>query len=192
MATGEYFIRINLQQRRLFLYQGEQLNGSYPIAIGKATTPSPVGKWRVINKTVRKGGTVFGTRWMGLSLDTYGIHGNNNPSSIGKAVSLGCIRMYNQDVESIYPLIPIGTEVEISSGSQGSGYPLPPYHPPSNPGTPANNPGTPPNNKIHVVKQGETLWKISNLYGVSIADIQKKNPGMDPNLIFPGQVILLP
>ena len=192
MAVGTYFIRINLQQRRLFLYQGEQLYGAYPIAIGKSATPSPVGEWRIINKTVRKGGTVFGTRWMGLSIDTYGIHGNNNPASIGRAVSLGCIRMYNQDVELIYPLIPLGTEVKISAGSQGSGYPLPSYQPPANPGNPAGSQPIPLNKKIHVVKKGDTLWKISNLYGVVLADILKKNPGIDPNLIFPGQVIILP
>ena len=48
------------------------------------------------------GRQVFGTRWMGLSKPHYGIHGTNNPSSIGKAVSLGCIRMYNRDIEIIF------------------------------------------------------------------------------------------
>ncbi len=44
---------------------------------------------------------------------TLWIHGTNNPSSIGKAVSLGCIRMYNRDIEIIFPLVSLGTIVYI-------------------------------------------------------------------------------
>lgn len=47
----------------------------YPVAVGRPSTPSPVG-----------------TRWMGLSIPGYGIHGTNEPKSIGKAASHGCIR----------------------------------------------------------------------------------------------------
>lgn len=129
MRRGGFFIRINLLRRQLELYQGGTLYNSYLIAIGKPSTPSPVGKWSITNKTILKGGTVYGTRWMGLSLDRYGIHGNNNPRVIGQAVSLGCIRMFNEDIEAIFPIIPLHTQVEIISGSRGSGYPPPPYHP---------------------------------------------------------------
>lgn len=115
MARGGMFIRINLLQRRLYLYQGDQLYGSYPVAIGKPSTPTPVGRWVVINKSILQGGTVYGTRWIGYNNNSYGIHGNNNPSVIGSMVSLGCVRMYNEDVEAIFPLLPIGVEVEIVS-----------------------------------------------------------------------------
>ncbi|CCF15163.1 putative L,D-transpeptidase YkuD domain protein [Brevibacillus laterosporus GI-9] len=50
---------------------------------------------------------------MGLSKPHYGIHGTNNPASIGKYVSHGCIRMYNRDVETLAKLVPIGTPVYI-------------------------------------------------------------------------------
>lgn len=43
----------------------------------------------------------------------YGIHGTNNPSSIGKAVSNGCIRTYNNNIIELYNLVPIGTPVGI-------------------------------------------------------------------------------
>lgn len=50
---------------------------------------------------------------MGLSKPHYGIHGTNKPSSIGKAVSNGCIRMYNKDVIELFNIVPIGTVVKI-------------------------------------------------------------------------------
>jgi len=114
LARSSVSIKINLRQRRLHLYRGEQLYKSYPIAIGKPSTPSPVGSWTIVNKRILDGRLVFGTRWLGLSKPKYGIHGTNNPSSIGKAVSLGCIRMYNHDVEHIFTMVRIGTPVEIS------------------------------------------------------------------------------
>ena len=54
-------------------------------------------------------------RWLGLSIPSgnYGIHGTNNPSSIGKAVSNGCIRMYNRDVTELSKTVPLGTPVKI-------------------------------------------------------------------------------
>lgn len=51
--------------------------------------------------------------WMGLSKKHYGIHGTNNPSSIGKFVSKGCIRMFNKDVEELARKVPVGTPVFI-------------------------------------------------------------------------------
>jgi len=54
-----------------------------------------------------------GTRWMGLSIKGYGIHGTNEPKSIGKAASHGCIRMAKADLEELYPLVQVGDTVEI-------------------------------------------------------------------------------
>lgn len=183
MSGSLYNIRINLREKRLYLYRDEKLQGSYLIAIGKAKTPSPVGKWKIINKRILAGGTVFGTRWLGLNHDTYGIHGNNNPNSIGKAVSLGCIRLYNHDAETLFSLVSVGTPVEITAGSQGSGYPLPPYQPPAQ-----NN----PQGKIYVVKTGDTLWEIARRHSTTVQKIVALNPRLNPDLIYPGDVIRLP
>ncbi|MBC7324053.1 MAG: peptidoglycan-binding protein [Moorella sp. (in: Bacteria)] len=86
----------------------------YPIAIGKYTSPSPVGEWKIIDKAYEAGGA-FGTRWMGLNVPwgNYGIHGTNRPWSIGWAASAGCFRMYNEDIEEIYPWLPVGTPVVV-------------------------------------------------------------------------------
>ena len=113
LSPANMLIQINLQERRLYLYQRELLYNSYPIAIGKPSTPSPIGSWTIVNKKIMDGRQVYGTRWMGLSKPNYGVHGTNNPNSIGKAVSLGCIRMYNHDIESVFSLVSLGTHVEI-------------------------------------------------------------------------------
>lgn len=55
---------------------------------------------------------VLGTRRLKMP-DGYAIHGTNNPSSIGQAVSHGCIRMRNEDIERLYPMVPVGTMVYI-------------------------------------------------------------------------------
>ncbi|KUK10594.1 MAG: ErfK/YbiS/YcfS/YnhG family protein [Clostridia bacterium 41_269] len=109
-------ITIHLSQRRLYFYKNESLINSYPVAVGKPSTPTPPGKWKIINKVINPGGTL-GTRWMGLNIPAddgaYGIHGTNQPWSIGKAVSNGCIRMFNKDIEEIFPITPVGTKVYI-------------------------------------------------------------------------------
>ncbi|MFB6366092.1 L,D-transpeptidase [Paenibacillus elgii] len=107
-----YRIIVDLSQRMLHLLEGDRVIHSYPIAIGKMLTQSPVGEYSIVNKAPHPGGP-FGAFWMGLSRPHYGIHGTNNPASIGHAVSHGCIRMYNEDVLSLARLVPIGTRVTI-------------------------------------------------------------------------------
>ncbi|MEJ8554183.1 L,D-transpeptidase [Tepidibacter sp. Z1-5] len=82
-------------------------------SLGKPSTPTPKGTFTIVNKAYKPGGP-FGERWLGLSKPHYGIHGTNNPSSIGKAISNGCIRMYNKDVIELYNIVRIGTVVIIN------------------------------------------------------------------------------
>lgn len=104
---------IGLQERQLYCLQNDFILKTYPIAIGKHDTPTPLGNWQIINKKIITDNTIYGTRWLGLSALGYGIHGTNLPSSIGNAVSAGCVRMYNYDIEKIFPLIALGTPVDI-------------------------------------------------------------------------------
>jgi hypothetical protein len=97
----------------------------YTVAVGKPSTPSPVGTFtierRVANPTYQHNGKIVppgprnpvGTRWMGLSKHGYGIHGTNEPDSIGKSASHGCIRMAKADLEELYPLVAEGDTVEL-------------------------------------------------------------------------------
>ncbi|KXH84145.1 L,D-transpeptidase [Sporosarcina sp. HYO08] len=107
-----YRIEISTNQHRLRLYNGDRLVKTYPIAVGKMVTATPTGTYTIINKQAHPGGP-FGAFWMGLSKPHYGIHGTNNPSSIGKSVSHGCIRMYNKDVLQLSSIVPVGTVVRI-------------------------------------------------------------------------------
>ena len=112
MAPIIFSITINTMEKTLILYRNGIFFKAYPIAVGKPTTPTPKGTFTIVNKQLNPGGP-FGSRWMGLSRPHYGIHGTNNPASIGTAASNGCIRMYASDVEDLFNYVSIGTVVRI-------------------------------------------------------------------------------
>ncbi|KEI98884.1 hypothetical protein N496_04620 [Clostridium botulinum A2B3 87] len=109
-----YHILINTQTHTLTLFRGNNIYRTYKVAVGKPSTPTPKGNFKIINRAINPGGP-FGARWLGLNIPygDYGIHGTNNPSSIGKSVSNGCIRMFNNQVIELSNLVPIGTTVTI-------------------------------------------------------------------------------
>lgn len=112
MTTMVKWINVSTLKHELKLFDGSKLIKTYPIALGKMLTPTPTGSYKIINKQQNPGGP-YGAFWMGLSKPHYGIHGTNNPASIGKNVSAGCIRMYNQDVLDLSSRVSIGTDVVI-------------------------------------------------------------------------------
>ncbi len=119
-ATPKRQIIISIADRQLAVIDHGQVLKTYPIAVGARGTPSPNGDFVIINHAkdpIYRGGEMeippgkdnpLGTRWMGLSLKGYGIHGTNVQSSVGKAVSHGCFRMRKQDVEELYALVQVG------------------------------------------------------------------------------------
>ncbi|MFD2613293.1 L,D-transpeptidase [Paenibacillus gansuensis] len=108
----KYRIIVDLSDRRLYLLDGNIVKRAFPVGVGKILSATPTGEYTIINKAPNPGGP-YGVFWMGLSRKGYGIHGTNNPSSIGKQVSKGCIRMYNEDVTALSKLVTIGTRVTI-------------------------------------------------------------------------------
>ena len=122
---GTFTILIDKSDNTLTLKNGEQTVKVYPVSTGKNSS-SPVGKFTIEHRYTdpvwfHKGEVVaandpknyLGTRWLGFDLPKYGIHGTIEPELIGQAVSSGCIRMRNEDVQELYDMIPIGTSVEI-------------------------------------------------------------------------------
>ena len=107
-----YSIIVSRSNRQLYLLHDGSVIKTYPVGIGKILTATPTGTYRIINKAPNPGGP-FGAMWMGLSKPHYGIHGTNDPQSIGKLVSKGCIRMYNLDVLELSKIVPIGAIVTI-------------------------------------------------------------------------------
>jgi len=124
-VATQRIIVVSLEDRKLALVEGGQVKKVYSVAVGKPSTPSPVGTYTIARraanptyhhngKTVLPGpGNPVGTRWMGLSIPGYGIHGTNEPHSIGKAASHGCIRMARADLEEFYGLVAVGDTVEL-------------------------------------------------------------------------------
>jgi lipoprotein-anchoring transpeptidase ErfK/SrfK len=124
-VTLTRFILISIPDRQLALVDGGQVVKIYPIAVGAHHTPSPDGIFTIIShvanpswshqgKVVGPGkDNPVGSRWMGLSLKGYGIHGTNAPGSIGKAASHGCFRMGKEDVEELFTLVHEGDTVVV-------------------------------------------------------------------------------
>ena len=109
-----YDIIVYPRYHRLVVLKEEHKIRSYHVAVGNTSTPTPVGEYRIIFKG-ENWGPSFGPRWLGLNVPwgNYGIHGTNKPHSIGQHLSHGCIRMRNEDIMKLYPMIPIGTRVTI-------------------------------------------------------------------------------
>jgi lipoprotein-anchoring transpeptidase ErfK/SrfK len=120
-------IVVSIPDRKLALMEGERVVRVFDTAVGAAHTPSPSGSYRIVARVTdptwyTRGRIVppgkanpLGTRWLGLSLKGYGIHGTNNPASIGHNASHGCIRMRNRDVEELFEMVAVGDAVELRS-----------------------------------------------------------------------------
>lgn len=166
-------VLINLDIKRLYYTSLQNINEGYPVAVGKPSTPTPTGVYKIITKVINPGG-MLGSRWMGLDIPDgpYGIHGTSDPSSIGREISNGCIRMYNQDAEELFNQVRIGTSVTIvhpGGASTGSG--------PS---------------AVYVVQPGDTLYDIARSFGVTVDEIAKTNGISNPDIIYPGQELKIP
>jgi lipoprotein-anchoring transpeptidase ErfK/SrfK len=118
-------VLVSIADRRLAVIENGNVLAYFPVAVGAAVSPSPTGEFEIVNRVanptyyhegvVMEAGSVnpVGTRWIGLNLKGYGIHGTNAPRSIGHATSHGCIRLRNRDVERLYAMLRIGDVVEI-------------------------------------------------------------------------------
>lgn len=116
---------VSIPDRKLAVIEDGEVVAVFPVAVGKPSTPSPAGSFTVINRlanpTYYAPGSVIGpgptnplgTRWIGLSRKGYGIHGTDNPRSIGGAKSHGCIRLRNADVERLFARVRTGDVVEL-------------------------------------------------------------------------------
>lgn len=117
---AQYVIHVDVEQKRLTVFRGDEMVKAYVIATGAWDTPTPVGVFTVTHRfSGQMGG--FGTCFLGLNVPwgNYGIHGTNQPESIGSSVSHGCIRMRVSDAEELYAMIPNGTKVVIECGAYG-------------------------------------------------------------------------
>ncbi len=115
VPLGPLQIYIYQSSYTLTLMSGSHPVRRYPIGIGKERL-TPEGYFTILQKISRPQGHdhVYGSRGMIFANASYAIHGTNRPESIGQAQSLGCIRLYNPDVEELYSFVSPGTDVIIS------------------------------------------------------------------------------
>jgi L,D-transpeptidase-like protein len=120
-------VLVSVPDRKLAVLEDGRVLKVFPVAVGADDSPSPDGEFQIINRlsnpTYYHPGKVIpagpanplGSRWIGLSLKGYGIHGTNAPRSIGKAASHGCIRMAKRDLEQFFDMVRVGDTVVISA-----------------------------------------------------------------------------
>ncbi len=132
---------VNIPEMRLYYFPSDAAVGervpllTWPIGIGAEEAPSPVGHFTVkskdenptwvvpasIQRTMEHPQAVvpagpdnpLGAYRIRLSIDVYAIHGTNDPWTVGRLTTHGCIRMYPEDIEMLYPLVSRGTPGEI-------------------------------------------------------------------------------
>ena len=131
-AHAETSIQISLKSRYLTLLDGGKVIGKYPIAIGAPESPTPAGSYAITKMdpapTYHKKGKVIapgpknpvGVRYMAyvqIGTGEYAIHGTAWPSwvKLRSAVSLGCIRMLNNDVIQVFNRVNVGTPVVVTN-----------------------------------------------------------------------------
>ncbi|WP_051250757.1 L,D-transpeptidase [Paenibacillus harenae] len=111
-------IIVDKAAHRLAVVQGNIIVRSYTVGLGGDETPE--GSFYISEKVRNPNGRddgVFGSRGMTLSNTLYAIHGTDDPASVGKDKSLGCVRMNKDDVEELFDLVPLGTIVHIKNGT---------------------------------------------------------------------------
>jgi len=126
IPSYKFSVWVDKSDNTLVLKGDQDILKTYTVSTG-SNNSTPVGTFKVTDKledpTWYKAGAIIspgsadnqlGTRWLGISLKGYGIHGTLDPGSLGKQVTAGCIRMKNEEVEELYSLVPPGTEVTIT------------------------------------------------------------------------------
>ena len=125
IPKGRFTIVVDKSQNQLLLTTDNQFVKTYPVATGKDNS-TPVGIFKIVNRIPNpvwynqhavvppeSPENILGTRWLGIDKQGYGIHGSVDPGAIGRQVTAGCVRMTNKDVEELFDIVPVGTEVTI-------------------------------------------------------------------------------
>jgi len=136
-AAPPVAVKIDTKTNMLEVHEGDKLIAAYPVTIGSAHTTSPIGEWKVSRITKmptfrwdkemlqhgkrsgnfhllpRGPNNPVGVIWIALNKKGIGIHGTNDPDSIGRSASHGCVRLANWDVVRLATKIKSGDAVSI-------------------------------------------------------------------------------
>jgi len=120
-------ILVSIPDRKLAVLEDGRTIRTFPVAVGASVSPSPTGEFQIVHRLTHPAyyhpgivigpgsGNPLGPRWIGLNQKGFGIHGTNQPQSIGHAASHGCIRLRNHDIEQLFEMVSVGDVVEIRS-----------------------------------------------------------------------------
>ncbi len=130
--SENYELVLNVPAKKLLLYRDNEAVKEYPVAVGKSLTPTPLGKFKIVrriynpawvnpyrqSKVVAPGQTnPIGQYWLGFAINKksqeFGFHATSDLSSIGKASTHGCIRLYPEDMKELFNLVKISTLVYV-------------------------------------------------------------------------------
>jgi L,D-transpeptidase ErfK/SrfK len=126
---------INVPEMRLYDFTAPGAPAVFPIAIGDAIDPTPLGEFRIGGKRIDPVWNVpqsiqierpelprqvlpgpenpLGDRWMRIGITSYGIHGTNKRWSIGRMATHGCVRLHNDQMRELFERAPAGTRVQL-------------------------------------------------------------------------------
>lgn len=132
LASTRYSVRIDVPRQRLTVKRGRKVLMRDRIGVGSALTPTPGGRYFVTDLLRQPdprglyGPFVFGLSGYSPVVTDFnggdgqlGIHGTNDPRSIGAAVSLGCVRIRNKSIRRLARILPLGTPVTIAAQPKG-------------------------------------------------------------------------
>jgi len=114
---------VDLALRRLFVKEEDEILKDHPIGIGRYGGSTPVGVFKIaeiVDNPLEEysNGVIYGVGCINLDVGVddrpYAIHGTNEPESVGKAMSSGCMRMYNEDFKELRCMVLVGTIVIIT------------------------------------------------------------------------------
>ena len=125
VVVSKFSVLVDKSDNVLSLREDGKLFKTYKVSTGKDNS-TPIGTFKIEEKMIKpiwyKVGAVvspdseeyeLGERWLGLSVEGYGIHGTSDENTIGSQITQGCVRMYNNDIVELFDIIPSGTEVKI-------------------------------------------------------------------------------
>ncbi|MGF1513063.1 MAG: L,D-transpeptidase [Elainellaceae cyanobacterium] len=130
IRSTELRLVLRLSDRRVYVYRGDEVEVSYPVAVGKSGWETPMGSYEVsamiedpswenpFTGDVIPAGpdNPLGEHWIGFWTDGnnfIGFHGTPNEGSVGRAASHGCVRMYNSDIRELFTVVAMGTPVIV-------------------------------------------------------------------------------
>jgi len=130
-------VKVDVKTNMLGVFEGDKIIAAYPVTIGSTQTATPIGEWKVRGvanlptfrydeRMLKRGersknfhilppgpNSPVGVVWIALNKRGIGIHGTDDPDTIGQAVSHGCIRLANWDVVRLAAKVKAGVQVSV-------------------------------------------------------------------------------